>query len=183
MHSAIPNLLTIFRFFLVYPIVLCIFESQFIWAIALYILAALTDFLDGFIARKYNLISNFGRIADPIADKTLIIGALLSLSLIGEINLTMTYIILGRDIFVISGFTLSTLLLDSFKVEPHFSGKANAFFLMLYLGLILINAVGLIVPIELINIVAIFLIITIIWSIFAYFNNPGRKVLKEIFSQ
>ena len=182
MPSAVPNLLTIFRFFLVYPIVLCILESQFIWAIILYILAALTDFLDGLIARKFNLISNFGRIADPIADKTLIIGALLALSLIGEINLTMTYIILGRDIFVISGFILSTLLLESFVVEPHFSGKANAFFLMVYLGLILINAAGLSIPLELINTVAVFLIITIIWSTYAYLKNPGKKVLKEIFS-
>ena len=94
MLSKIPNLLTIFRFFLVYPIVLCIIDSQFIWAIILYIIAAVSDFLDGLIARRFNFVSDVGRIADPIADKTLIIGALISLSLIGEVNLSMTYIIL-----------------------------------------------------------------------------------------
>ena len=181
MLSTIPNLLTLFRFFLVYPIVLCIIDSQFIWAISLYIIAAVSDFLDGLIARRFNFISDFGRIADPIADKTLIIGALISLSLIGEVNISMTYIILGRDLFVISGFILSTLLLDTYSVKPHFSGKLNALFLMLYLGLILINASGFFIPLEIINIVSFFLILTIIWSILAYLKYPGKDVFKEIF--
>ena len=79
--KVIPNLLTIFRFFLVYPIVLFILDNNFLWAIFLYILAAITDFFDGLIARKFDLISEFGKIADPISDKTLILGALISLSL------------------------------------------------------------------------------------------------------
>ena len=72
--KVLPNLLTIFRFFLVYPIVLFILDNNFLWAILLYILAAITDFFDGLIARKYGLISEFGKIADPISDKTLILG-------------------------------------------------------------------------------------------------------------
>ena len=79
MLKTIPNILTIFRFFLVYPIVLLILDSNFLWAILLYVLAAFTDFFDGFIARKFNYISDFGKIADPISDKTLILGALISL--------------------------------------------------------------------------------------------------------
>ena len=74
MLKTIPNILTIFRFFLVYPIVLFILDRNFLWAILLYVLAALTDFFDGLIARKFNYISDFGKIADPISDKTLILG-------------------------------------------------------------------------------------------------------------
>jgi CDP-diacylglycerol--glycerol-3-phosphate 3-phosphatidyltransferase len=113
MFKVLPNLLTIFRFFLVYPIVLFILDNNFLWAILLYILAAITDFFDGLIARKYDLVSEFGKIADPISDKTLILGALISLSLIGEIDSIMAFIILGRDVFVIVGFILASLLVKS----------------------------------------------------------------------
>ena len=166
MLKIIPNILTIFRFFLVYPIVLFILDSNFLWAILLYILAAITDFFDGLIARKFNFVSEFGKIADPISDKTLILGALISLSLIGEIDLLMAFIILGRDVFVIVGFILASLLVKDYEVRPHFSGKVNALFLMTYLGLIIINASGFYIFSEVIFILELLLIITIFLSIY-----------------
>tara|TARA_Y100000816_G_scaffold237686_1_gene183706 strand:- start:251 stop:832 length:582 start_codon:yes stop_codon:yes gene_type:complete len=179
--KVIPNLLTIFRFFLVYPIVLFILDNNFLWAIFLYILAAITDFFDGLIARKFDLISEFGKIADPISDKTLILGALISLSLIGEIDSIMAFIILGRDVFVIVGFILASLLVKDYEVRPHFSGKLNALFLMVYLGLIIINASGFFILREIIFFLEILLIITIILSIYNYLKYPGRAVFKQIF--
>ena len=179
--KVIPNLLTIFRFFLVYPIVLFILDNNFLWAIFLYILAAITDFFDGLIARKFDPISEFGKIADPISDKTLILGALISLSLIGEIDSIMAFIILGRDVFVIVGFILASLLVKDYEVRPHFSGKLNALFLMVYLGLIIINASGFFILREIIFFLEILLIITIILSIYNYLKYPGRAVFKQIF--
>ena len=181
MLKTIPNILTIFRFFLVYPIVLFILDSNFLWAILLYVLAALTDFFDGLIARKFNYISDFGKIADPISDKTLILGALISLSLIGEIDLLMAFLILGRDVFVIVGFILASLLVKDYEVEPHITGKINALFLMVYLGLIIINASGFIVLSEITTSRKILLIITIILSIYNYLKYPGKKNIKKIF--
>ncbi len=181
MLRVLPNLLTIFRFFLVYPIVLFILDNNFLWAILLYILAAITDFFDGSIARKYDLVSEFGKIADPISDKTLILGALISLSLIGEIDSIMAFIILGRDVFVIVGFILASLLVKDYEVRPHFSGKLNALFLMVYLGLIIINASGYFILKEIITFLEILLIFTIILSIYNYLKYPGRAVFKQIF--
>ena len=181
MLRVLPNLLTIFRFFLVYPIVLFILDNNFLWAILLYILAAITDFFDGSIARKYDLVSEFGKIADPISDKTLILGALISLSLIGEIDSFMAFVILGRDVFVIVGFILASLLVKDYEVRPHFSGKLNALFLMVYLGLIIINASGYFILKEIITFLEILLIVTIILSIYNYLKYPGRAVFKQIF--
>ena len=165
MLKTIPNLLTIFRFFLVYPIVLFILDNNFLWAILLYFLAAITDFFDGLIARRYDYISDFGKIADPISDKTLILGALISLSLIGEIDLLMAFMILGRDVFVIVGFILASLLVKDYEVKPHITGKINALFLMIYLGLIIINASGFLIFSEIITSLEILLIISIITSL------------------
>jgi CDP-diacylglycerol--glycerol-3-phosphate 3-phosphatidyltransferase len=144
-------------------------------------LAAITDFFDGLIARKYDLVIEFGKIADPISDKTLILGALISLSLIGEIDSIMAFIILGRDVFVIVGFILASLLVKDYEVKPHFSGKLNALFLMVYLGLIIINASGYFILKEIITFLEILLIVTIILSIYNYLKYPGRAVFKQIF--
>ena len=181
MLKIIPNILTIFRFFLVYPIVLFILDNNFLWAILLYILAAITDFFDGLIARKFNFVSEFGKIADPISDKTLILGALISLSLIGEIDLLMAFIILGRDVFVIVGFILASLLVKDYEVKPHFSGKVNALFLMTYLGLIIINASGFNIFSEVIFILELLLFISVFLSIYYYLKYPGKGVFKQIF--
>lgn len=74
-------------------------------ALAVFIIASVTDFLDGYIARKYNMISNFGKFMDPLADKLLVCSALICLLALGRINVFLVLIIIIRD-FIISGFRL-----------------------------------------------------------------------------
>lgn len=74
-------------------------------ALAVFIIASVTDFLDGYIARKYNMISNFGKFMDPLADKLLVCSALICLLALGRINVFLVLVIIARD-FIISGFRL-----------------------------------------------------------------------------
>ncbi len=74
-------------------------------ALAVFIIASVTDFLDGYIARKYNMISNFGKFMDPLADKLLVCSALICLLALGRINVFLVLVIITRD-FIISGFRL-----------------------------------------------------------------------------
>ena len=82
MFKHIPNILTIIRFLLIPIIVLYIFSGNFILAFVFFTLSGLTDIADGFIARKFNLISNFGKLMDPLADKLTQISTLASLAFV-----------------------------------------------------------------------------------------------------
>jgi CDP-diacylglycerol--glycerol-3-phosphate 3-phosphatidyltransferase len=101
----IPNVLTVARLFMV-PIfgylVLAVEQTDSVqWAsAAVFLIAALTDLVDGVWARRYGLVTNFGKIADPIADKALIGTALIALSIQGEIAWWVTGIIIFREVAI-----------------------------------------------------------------------------------
>ena len=105
----LPNKLTMFRvilipFFIVFLLVPGIPAGKWI-ALAIFIVASLTDLLDGKIARKYNLVTNFGKFMDPLADKLLVYSALICLIELQRIPSWMVVVIMARE-FTISGFRL-----------------------------------------------------------------------------
>lgn len=105
----LPNKLTMFRvilipFFIVFLLVPITSVDKWI-ALTIFIIASLTDLLDGKIARKYNLVTNFGKFMDPLADKLLVCSALICLIELQKIPSWMVIIIIARE-FIISGFRL-----------------------------------------------------------------------------
>ncbi len=106
----LPNKLTMLRVimipFFVLFMLLPITGAADKWiALALFVIASLTDLLDGKIARKYNLVTNFGKFMDPLADKLLVCAALICLLSVGRIPAVAVLIIISRE-FIISGFRL-----------------------------------------------------------------------------
>ncbi len=118
----LPNKLTIFRVILIVPFVILLLGYCEGWpwfkalfgengyvaeciALAVFIIASLTDLLDGKIARKYHLVTNFGKFMDPLADKLLVCSAMIILIQMGRIPSWIVVIIISRE-FIISGFRL-----------------------------------------------------------------------------
>lgn len=118
----LPNKLTIFRVILIVPFVLLLLGSHEGWAwfqclpefitlyadfiaLGIFIIASLTDMADGKIARKYNLVTNFGKFMDPLADKLLVCSAMIALIQMGRIPAWIVIVIISRE-FIISGFRL-----------------------------------------------------------------------------
>ena len=105
----LPNKLTVFRVILVVPFVVLLLGQYNLYtnwiAAVIFIIACLTDLLDGKIARKNNLVTNFGKFMDPLADKLLVSAAMICLIELGRIPSWVVVIIISRE-FIISGFRL-----------------------------------------------------------------------------
>ena len=111
MQMNLPNKLTLLRVIMI-PIFVVVLLSSLVpaplnryIAVVIFILASFTDYLDGHIARKYNLVTNFGKFMDPLADKLLVSSAMISMVSMGDIPAWIVIIIISRE-FIITGFRL-----------------------------------------------------------------------------
>ena len=138
----LPNKLTVARVILIpFFVFFLLFDpanTTYKWiALALFIIASLTDMLDGKIARKYNLITDFGKFMDPLADKLLVCSAMIGLIELGRIPSWIVIIIIARE-FVISGFRL--IAADNGKViAASYWGKFKTTFQMIMVILMIAN--------------------------------------------
>lgn len=132
MAKHIPNILTIIRFILIPFIVISIFNNDYFAAFIIFTISALTDILDGIIARKFNYITNIGKLLDPLADKLTQISILLSLSLIKIIPYSILIIVIIKELTMISG--ASFLYGKNVVVYSKWYGKLAT--VLLYLAII-----------------------------------------------
>ena len=138
----LPNKLTLFRiilipFFVFFLFTECGGEAGKYIALGIFAVASLTDLLDGKIARKYNLVTNFGKFMDPIADKLLVSSALISFVGLNRLKAWIVIILIARE-FIISGFRL--VASDSgIVLAASWWGKFKTAFQMIMCILLIIN--------------------------------------------
>ena len=138
----LPNKLTIFRVILIPFFVFFVLTPYFpeygkYIAVAIFIIASLTDLLDGKIARKYNLVTNFGKFMDPLADKLLVCSAMICLISTGQLPAWIVIIIISRE-FIISGFRLIASD-NGVVIAASYWGKFKTTFQMLMVIVIIFN--------------------------------------------
>ncbi|WP_319780160.1 CDP-alcohol phosphatidyltransferase family protein [Maridesulfovibrio sp.] len=102
----IPNLITIFRILLTPGVVIAYLESHFLVAWMLFMVAGISDGLDGFLARVMNQRTEFGAMIDPLADKILLVSSFLCLSAQNYIPVWLTVVVVSRDLIIIGGLFL-----------------------------------------------------------------------------
>lgn len=103
MKKQIPNILTLLRFILIPVIIYFLYTSNYVFTFILITISGITDILDGFIARKFDLITNFGKLIDPLADKATQILTLGTLFLKGFVPIWILGLIILKEIIMIAG--------------------------------------------------------------------------------
>ena len=180
MLSVLPNIITIARFFLTIPIGISIYQELDSLALLLFLLAGLSDWLDGFLSRRFNWSSKFGQFADPVADKFLILITLLALALANKLPIWVVSIMLARDSIIIIGVILYFSLFESYNLVPnrwgkHYTGWSIALFII-----ILLRGVFESIPLILEQIALIGTIFFLVISLTFYLKDQGKKILSQI---
>ena len=127
----IPNLITVFRILLVYPVNYFLWERRFGLALGLFLLAGLSDGVDGFLAKRYGWQSRLGSYLDPLADKLLLVSSFLSLAWMGLVPVWLTVAVVLRDAVILTGAIAYYFLLMPFEGQPHWTSKVNTFLQLL----------------------------------------------------
>lgn len=128
----VANLLTVFRLILIPIFVTALYYQRFVWALGFFLLAALTDGLDGLVARSFNQKTQLGAILDPMADKLLLVTAFIILSLppftiTRPIPFWLTATAISRDVFIVLGALVINISTGFSRFRPSLPGKLNTF--------------------------------------------------------
>ena len=134
----IPNLLSLLRIGLVYPILNNIFLGEFVISFIYFLMAAFTDALDRFLARKIRWQSSLGTILDPVADKLLLSGTIFILWLNEYIPLYIFIIFFGRDIVILLGAAVHMTLIETEAPSPNILGKITTTLQVIYILLVML---------------------------------------------
>jgi cardiolipin synthase len=124
---SLPNVLTYGRIAAIPVVVGLLFwpgdPSMRWWALAIYALAGITDYLDGYLARLYQEQSSLGRMLDPIADKLLLTAAYLSLGILKDIPGWLAVVVISRDVLIVTGIAVLTFCGINFAIRPSMISK------------------------------------------------------------
>lgn len=167
------NKITVFRVILIPVFLVLAYTGHMYWAFALYTIACLSDMADGYIARHYNQVSNFGKFADPLADKMLVLSAMCFFIENGQMAGWIVAVVLFRE-FAVSGLRLVAVEQQR-VIAAAWSGKIKTACTMIGLGAMLLFP-----QVDLVNIISsVIIVLTTVYSGVEYFWK-NRDVFKDI---
>lgn len=170
----IPNSLTLLRIILVPVIVIFLIDGDYFGAMIVFVVAGITDGLDGFLARILKQKTMLGAYLDPLADKALLVSSFITLSVLGMIPGWLAVIVISRDMVILIGISLLFILSISFDVKPAFISKITTLSQILTVFLVLMSkSFPLITSYE---VTVVFFWITAIVTIISGFNYLFRGI-------
>jgi cardiolipin synthase (CMP-forming) len=122
---SIPNLITLARILMVPVIVWAIASNQMQIAFSLFLIAGLSDLVDGFLAKRFGMATELGAYLDPLADKAMIVSIYVALGIVEEIPRWLVILVVSRDIMIVAAVILSWLVDKPLKLKPLMVSKLN----------------------------------------------------------
>lgn len=173
----IPNLITGLRIFLVVPILWFLLQEQYVAALLLFVVAGFSDAMDGYLAKHHGWTSQLGGMLDPLADKLLLMGTIMTLGWLDDLPAWLVILVIVRDLVIISGAISYHYLIERFRAAPLAVSKANTL-TQLTLVLAVIFSKG-VMPLQdsLLTLLIGLTALTTVVSGIAYVWSWGRKAL------
>ncbi len=166
----IPNIITVIRLLLIAPIVLLLLQQSYQWALILFVIAGISDGLDGFLARQYGWTSRFGSMVDPLADKLLMISCFSTLAWLAFVPKWLWLVVVLRDVVIMIGVIVYKRVAGRPEYEPSLISKLNTLLqiilitaLLFYLGVYQIPLLWLIVLMYLVFLTTVVSFINYVW--------------------
>jgi cardiolipin synthase len=148
----------------VWPIAASLGDREYLVALALFILAGLSDGLDGYLAKRFNWTSDLGKVLDPLADKLLLVTVFVESAWLGLAPWWLTSAVVARDVFIVLGALVFRLWFGPLRGRPTVSSKINTALQLLYIMGALVHAALSFPPHEMLDALAILVFVTTVFS-------------------
>jgi cardiolipin synthase (CMP-forming) len=162
--SHLPNLITMARIALVPVLILLLKEQAYAAGLLVFVIAGVSDALDGYLAKRLKVQSRLGAILDPVADKLLLVTTYVMLTLLGHIPFWLVLVVVFRDLLIVGGYMLYTSHAGPVKMRPSILSKLNTFMQLALATVVLAQqAAGLDWP-QMVDVLVIAVLITTVVS-------------------
>ena len=177
--SDIPNIITLFRFLLVPPVVLLLLDERFGLALLLFGVAGFSDALDGYLAKRFNWSSRLGALLDPLADKLLLVSSFITLGWLNQIPLWLVGVVILRDLVIVSGALVYHYRIERLEAEPSMVSKLNTFTQILLVLAVMFSAAVQALPYLWMDVLLYSVLVTTLWSGIDYVWRWSRRAWRK----
>jgi cardiolipin synthase len=171
----IPNLITGLRILLVAPFLWALLEERYSTALLLFVIAGVSDALDGFLAKYFGWTSELGGLLDPIADKLLLIGAILALGWLNELPGWLVALVILRDLLIVCGAISYHMLIERLEAAPLMISKLNTLVQLMLVCAVIVHYGMIPLPEILLTGLIALTAITTVWSGSAYVRQWSQR--------
>ena len=171
----IPNLICLIRLVLVWPVATALHDGRYELALGLFIAAAISDGLDGFLAKRFNWVSELGKVLDPAADKLLLLVVFVESAWLGLVPWWITAAAVARDVMIALGALAFKLWVGPLRGRPTVISKINTAAQLLYLAGVMFAAAFLLPSAGVLRAAALIVFVTTVLSGLDYFVTFARR--------
>jgi len=176
----IPNLLSILRILLVPPVVFYMLQENYLPALILFVIAGITDSLDGWLAKRFEWQSPLGEILDPLADKLLLVSSYIVFAWLELLPVWLVVCVMLRDVVIVVGGVLYRIYFGKVDINPTYISKLNTLMQIVLIAILLLSLAWLSIDEIYINILIWIVLFTTIASGFVYVFSWGRRAIQHL---
>jgi cardiolipin synthase len=176
--SSLPNLICILRIVLAVPVVWCLVHDHFGLTLFLFGVAAMSDGLDGYLAKRFGWTSETGKVLDPVADKLLLVSVFVTLTLLGLVPLWLALVAVARDLVIGIGAGIYRWLFGPLEGQPTRPSKLNTVLQLAYVLAVVGNAATPVIPPWLVIALGAAVLVTTVVSGVDYVTIYVRKAVR-----